>query len=202
MNNPTANLVLKEHCVNMILQKRKYILGIISFMIMFLISCSSDNNDTIVNTGLSPKEVISEQGVSVSVYDFQGFKPMLDYYNDTLYIFNFWATWCQPCVKELPYFNMADSAYAGKPVRIVLVSLDFTENVRSKLIPFIIENEINAEVIVLDDMDSNHWIPLVDAEWEGVIPATLFQKRNARKFEVGSYTYEELSGEIENFLNR
>ena len=167
----------------------------------FILSCSSDNNETIVNDSLRPMEVITDQGVSVPVFDYQGLTPLFESYNDTLYIYNFWATWCKPCVEELPYFNLADSVYSGKPVRIVLISLDFTENVKSQLIPFMIENNIQAEVIVLDDMDSNRWIPLVDPSWEGVIPATLFKKRNARKFQVGSYTYDELTDEIDEFLN-
>lgn len=175
--------------------------SLLVIMALVLLSCSSDNDQLAAPAELKPVEVISSGGITVPVYDFQGFRPMLDYYNDTLYIFNFWATWCQPCVKELPYFNMADSAYAGKAVRIVLVSLDFSENVESALIPFIIDHEVSAEVIVLDDMDADGWIPLVDPGWDGVIPATLFKMKNAGMFHVGPYTYEELEGEINNFLN-
>lgn len=185
----------------MILQKKFLSITFLILALAFSFACSRENNETIVQDSLKPIQVINDQGISVPVFDYQGLKPIFDHYNDTLYIFNFWATWCQPCVKELPFFNMADSVYADRPVRIILISLDFSENVESSLIPFIIENEIKAEVVVLDDMDANAWIPLVDPAWEGVIPATLFKMRNARKFQVGSFTYEELSSEIDDFLN-
>jgi thiol-disulfide isomerase/thioredoxin len=166
-------------------------------------SCSSSNDDGLIEEyKLNPVEVITSQGISIPVYDFIGFKPMLDNFNDTVYVINFWATWCKPCVQELPYFNKADSAFSDKPVRIVLVSLDFTENVESTLIPFLINNNIQAEVVVLDDMDSNSWISRVDPEWEGAIPATLFYKKRDRHFEVRSYSFEELNDQIINFLNR
>lgn len=164
-------------------------------------ACKSSNDKPLDTRQTVPIDIIQAQGVSVPVYDFQAFKPFLDLNTDTLYIFNFWATWCQPCVKEMPYFNMADSAFANKPVRIILVSLDFIENVESQLIPFIIENNLRPEVIVLDDMDANTWIPQVDDDWEGTIPATLFIKRSTRKFYAGVYTYEELNHEIETILN-
>ncbi len=146
-------------------------------------------------------EVVTAQGKSVAVYDFHGFSPLLDRYSDTLYIYNFWATWCSPCVKELPYFNMADSAWADKPVKFLLVSLDFSENIESVLIPFMIEKDIRPEVIVLDDPDANSWISEIDPSWEGAIPATLFFRMKQRKFMNQSFTFEELNTEIENFFN-
>jgi len=166
-----------------------------------LIACKSGNDNVVDPRQTVPVDVIQSQGISVPVYDFQAFRPLLDLDTDTLYIFNFWATWCQPCVKEMPYFNMADSAYADMPVRIVLVSLDFIENVETHLIPFIIENELRPEVIILDDMDANSWIPQIDNDWEGTIPATLFIQRSTSKFFARSFTYEELTFEIESILN-
>ena len=173
---------------------------LLSLSLLF-ISCKSSTEEVISSKEPIPIQVISAQGVSVPVFDFQSFSPMLDYYNDTLYIFNFWATWCQPCVKEMPYFNMADSAYSNKPLRIILVSLDFVENVENALIPFILENDLRPEVIVLDDMDSNTWIPMIDPDWEGTIPASLFMQKSTRKFFARSFTYEELTEEIELILN-
>lgn len=172
-----------------------------SVVIIFLSSCSGSNDEMMPENNPEPLQVITAQGISVPVYDFMGFRPLLDNFNDTLYVFNFWATWCKPCIQELPYFDMADSAYDAKPVRFILVSLDFSENVESTLIPFMITKQIHADVIVLDDMDANSWIPRIDPEWEGAIPATLFFRKNDREFEVRSYTYNELTKVIDNLLN-
>lgn len=197
VNNPTCKLVLKEQFWKMFYNRLLKIYLSFSAVIIFLSSCSGSSDEM----NPEPLQVITAQGISVPVYDFVGLRPMLDYYNDTLYVFNFWATWCKPCIQELPYFNIADSAYAGKPVRIILVSLDFSENVESTLIPFMIANQIQAEVIVLDDMDANSWIPRIDPEWEGAIPATLFLKKRDREFEARAYTYNELTNVIDNLIN-
>src|SRR5690606_6809447 len=47
--------------------------------------------------------------------------------NDSIYVINFWATWCKPCIKELPAFEKIASEYADKKVKVLLVSLDFPD---------------------------------------------------------------------------
>lgn len=170
-------------------------------LMTIIYACSSESEYIPDDNKGQPKEVITAQGISVPVYDFYGFEHMIDFHRDTLYVFNFWATWCQPCVRELPYFNAADSVYAEEPVRIILVSIDFVDVVEGVLIPFIIDNELRPEVIVLDEMDANSWIPLIDPDWQGNIPATLFKMSNRQNFIASELSYEELSKEIENFIN-
>src|SRR4051812_44192108 len=58
------------------------------------------------------------------VYDFSYFQKRVQQKNDTLYVVNFWATWCKPCVEELPYFQKAFQAFQSQPVKIILVSMD------------------------------------------------------------------------------
>ena len=59
---------------------------------------------------------------------------------DKVYVVNYWATWCAPCVKELPHFERLGSDYADKNVEVVLVSLDFKNQQERALIPFIKKN--------------------------------------------------------------
>ncbi|MFN8711855.1 MAG: redoxin family protein [Bacteroidota bacterium] len=92
---------------------------------------------------------------------------------DTTYIVNFWATWCAPCVKELPEFEKLDSTYKNKPVKVLLVSLDFENQVQTKLIPFIEKRKLQSEVLLLNEVYDNEWIPKIDAKWQGNLPATL-----------------------------
>ena len=46
--------------------------------------------------------------------------------NDTLYVVNFWATWCKPCVAEMPYLEEAQKKFANNKVKVVFVSLNYT----------------------------------------------------------------------------
>jgi thiol-disulfide isomerase/thioredoxin len=93
---------------------------------------------------------------------------------DELHVVNFWATWCPPCVTELPYFEKLSKEYEGKGVKFILISLDFPSQVESRLIPFLDTNKIRADVRVMTNIDYNSWIEKVDASWQGNIPVTLF----------------------------
>jgi thiol-disulfide isomerase/thioredoxin len=102
---------------------------------------------------------------------------------DTTYVVNFWATWCAPCVKELPDFEKLDSAYGLKPVKVLLISLDFENQVQTKLIPFIEKRKLKSEVLLLNEVYDNEWIPKIDAKWQGNLPATLVT-HSAKDFRV------------------
>ena len=168
---------------------------LLAVMLFSFIGCAPGQENT---AAITPKSVVHAEGIDIPVFDFDGLQPMMGRADDTVYVFNFWATWCKPCVKELPYFLAADSAALDRPVRIILVSLDFAENIEDQVIPFIIRNNVNAKVVLLDDMDANRWIPLVDPDWEGEIPATLFMHDGRRVFIAGSMSYDEI---IENITN-
>ncbi len=120
--------------------------------------------------------------------------------NDSIYIINFWATWCKPCVKELPAFEKMATDYSDKKIKILLVSLDFPDKIESQVIPFIKKNNIQSEVVLLDDANANSWIPKVSQEWSGAIPATVIYKKDNRKFYEQSFTFEELETELKKFL--
>ena len=147
-----------------------------------------------------PLQVVKAEVTSVPVFEFDGLKPMFDINDDTLRIFNFWATWCVPCVKELPYFEKVNSEYASQKVKVILISLDFIEDIETGLIPFIKKHELTSEVVLLDDPNANRWIPMVEKSWDGAIPVTLFQKSEKRSFIPHTMEYDELVNEINNIL--
>jgi thiol-disulfide isomerase/thioredoxin len=92
--------------------------------------------------------------------------------NDTTYVINFWATWCAPCVKELPYFEAFNEKYKEQKIKVVLVSLDFKKQIKSHLFPFISKNKIASQVVIMNDKKYDTWLPKVDVSWSGSIPAT------------------------------
>ena len=85
---------------------------------------------------------------------------------DTVYIINFWATWCAPCVQELGEFNDLDRRFAGKPVKILMVSLDFKDAYPYKLQGFLKRKKLTPEVAWLSETDPNIFIPKIEEAWE------------------------------------
>jgi thiol-disulfide isomerase/thioredoxin len=143
---------------------------------------------------------VEDKTKSVPIVEFSGVEPLLNFENDTTYIINFWATWCAPCVKELPYLERIAEEYRHKKVRVILINLDFPNHYESRLIPFIDEHNITSKVIMLDDPDANSWINRVDASWSGSIPATLIYSNTKREFFEKEFNYEELDSIVKQYV--
>jgi thiol-disulfide isomerase/thioredoxin len=137
----------------------------------------------------------------VAVMDFEQLKAKLETESDSVYVVNFWATWCVPCVKELPEFEKINANYSRHKVRVLLISLDNPGHIQSRVSPFIEKHGLKSEIILLDDPRSNNWIPRVDASWSGSIPATLVFTKDSRSFYEKVFTYEELEKIVINELN-
>jgi len=121
--------------------------------------------------------------------------------NDTVYIINFWATWCIPCVKELPEFDRLETYYSGKPVKILLVSFDFKESYPDKLDAFVKKRKLLPEVVWFNETNANEFIPKIENKWSGAVPATLIidNRKKTRHFIEDTITFErikELTGDI------
>lgn len=114
---------------------------------------------------------------------------------DEMVVYNFWATWCKPCVEEMPYFEMLNKEYGPQKVKVVFVSLDFKSKLE-KVKTFSTEKKLQAEVVLLDAPDYNSWIDKISSQWSGAIPATLVVKNGKQLFHEGPFTYQEL----ENFI--
>jgi thiol-disulfide isomerase/thioredoxin len=120
-------------------------------------------------------------------------------HNDTLYIVNFWATWCLPCVKELPSFSVIHDLYAGKPVKVLLLSFDFKENYPRRLEQWVSNKKLSPEVLWFNEANPTEYIPRIAPEWEGALPATLLinNRTQERKLIQGEVSSELLKGWLE-----
>jgi thiol-disulfide isomerase/thioredoxin len=135
-------------------------------------------------------------------YSFDAFKEVLSKDNDTSYVVNFWATWCVPCVKELPYFEEINRDYSDKKLKVVLVSLDFEKKIDTKLIPFLNKNKIRSKVALLLDSKESYWIDKVDPSWSGSIPITLVYNGKKRDFyEKAFHSTAELKEILNEYIN-
>ncbi|WP_242204819.1 TlpA family protein disulfide reductase [Aestuariivivens insulae] len=176
----------------------------LAVLFLFFLSCNNQKKNVVtpkelmsVNSTVSEKDSVLE----LEVYTFDEFEKFLNKKDGKVHVINFWATWCAPCIKELPYFEELNKKYKDKNVEVLLVSLDFPHLYESKLKPFIINKKIKSKVIALDDPDMNSWIPKVGTAWSGSIPATVIYKNNDKKFYEGSFTFSELETELKQFLN-
>ena len=131
-----------------------------------------------------------------TVIKFEVVQKILESQNDEIQIINFWATWCGPCVKELPLFE--NLGKINPNIRVTLISLDFAEEFE-KVNAFIKRKKMTSTVLLLDEVDYNKWIDRVDRTWSGAIPATLIinSRTGKRKF----VEKELVEGDLQKLIN-
>ena len=137
------------------------------------------------------------QTTEVTSLDYQQLKPLLHQSNKSVQVVNFWATWCAPCIKELPYFEELNK---HEGVEVLLVSLDFPKHKQKRLIPFVEKHKLQSKVVHLDDEDENYWINEISTTWSGALPATLIYTKNRRGFYEQSFTKDELFNEVKSYF--
>jgi len=173
----------------------------ISFLVCSLLSVSCKEKTLVIgNVRANPTEVFKYNQTEIPYYEFDEFENLLNIEDDQVYIINFWATWCQPCVEELPYFEAINTTYKHKGVNVILVSLDKKKEIESRLFPFIEKHDIRSEIVVLNSINPNKWIDRVDPNWSGSIPITIIYNKNNRKFYEKTFHLEELKNEVEKFF--
>jgi len=115
---------------------------------------------------------LGQVGQDVQVWTFDELDSFISRPGPKLKVVNFWATWCAPCIKELPLFESVRAGHKNR-VEVLLVSLDFADQKDKKVIPFITRMNIESKVIILGIEEYNIWIGEIDNTWSGAIPATL-----------------------------
>ena len=88
-------------------------------------------------------------------------------------------------LQELPEFEKlnTESTKTASKVKVLLVSMDFKENINDKLLPFLQKNNYSTECVLLDEVDGNVFINKINPKWSGAIPATYVTTKNKKKEE-------------------
>ncbi|PHN08502.1 TlpA disulfide reductase family protein [Flavilitoribacter nigricans] len=159
---------------------------------------SSEQQDVPVAVPTASSET-AEPGLPFPVYEnFSDLEYLFRYQNDTTYVINFWATWCKPCVAELPYFEQLHSEIGNEKMKVILVSLDFAKDVETKLVSFVKQRQLKPEVIALTDGKYSDWIDKVHPDWGGAIPVTYIYKGDHVLFHDQQYdSFKELKTSVD-----
>jgi thiol-disulfide isomerase/thioredoxin len=144
----------------------------------------------------------SLQAQEVNVVKWKEIQDILSQSSDTTYVVNFWATWCKPCVAEIPYFEEVQRNFKDRNVRVIMVSMDFAKDLTTRVIPFVNQHRLTGKVWVLNEPDTNSWIDKINPEWSGAIPATLIVNNQKKKkvFFEQKLDYDRLVKELSDFL--
>ncbi len=135
----------------------------------------------------------------VEVVKFSELQKKILYTDAPLTVFNFWATWCGPCIKELPHFDALESS--NENVKVYLVSVDFQSEIE-RVKKFVAKKSFKSDVLFLDEKDPDDYMGKVSSNWSGAIPATLFVTDLGKTyFHESAFTKEELEKTINKYLN-
>lgn len=124
-------------------------------------------------------------------------QTLIEEKSDHIKVINFWATWCAPCVKELPLFESLNQN--RKDAKVILVSMDIDLDPNpEKVYKFVARKKVQSQVVILDERDPNSWINKIDKNWSGALPSTLFvnTSNGKRKF----VEKEMHAGDLEKFI--
>ncbi len=149
-------------------------------------------------TGFIISSTFQTSAQKIEVVKFERLQQLLDSKDERVVVINFWATWCAPCVKELPYFEGLN-AKADKDLKVSLISLDFADKL-DRVNSFVSRKGMKSEVLLLDEIDYNSWIDKVDKSWSGAIPATLIINTSTGKRKFIEGELEE--GDLEKLISQ
>jgi thiol-disulfide isomerase/thioredoxin len=117
-------------------------------------------------------------------------------------VVNFWATFCVPCIEEMPYFQELVHQYASKNVSLIFVSLDLKEAYPAKVNQMAQKLKLAYPVVWLNETNADYFCPKIDTSWTGGMPSSLFVNNATgyHKFFEDQLSKEKLGKEIEAML--
>lgn len=174
--------------------------------LLVLAACNKKEDTTITDESATSEvqedHVITEETASpfrkVEVTPEQATEMLSNKDNDTLYVTNFFATWCGPCVKELPHFREKMQELEGQPVKFTFVSLDDKKEWDQTVKNFTEKHGIGANTVLLDGAAlTPQFFPANFKKWDGnSIPFTFIRKGDRTDETVGMMSKEMLSDKI------
>lgn len=165
-------------------------------MVLALTICSLTQSQA-AEVATSPTLALPEPGTARELTATE-YEQLPGVKKEPLLLVNFWATWCVPCVTELPHFVKAHAAFASKGVQFVGVSLDFLDEREKTVEPFLKKHQIPYPNFILN-ADQDAFLKKFPKEWSGELPATFLYDRtgNLLDYHLGAMSEEQLVQLIE-----
>ncbi len=142
---------------------------------------------------------ITAHSQNVKLISVESLDELIAQGSDQVRVYNFWASWCGPCVKEMPYFEAVNKSQSAE---VVFISLDFPEDM-NKAQRLISKKGIQSKTYLLNSTNYDEYIPKINEAWSGAIPATLFVSPSGKKyFYEKAFEQRELEQMVKNLSSK
>lgn len=129
-------------------------------------------------------------------------KQMIRSDSGNVVLVNAWASWCKPCLDEMPGLLKARRLYRGKAFRFILISADDPGNVETKARSALKKFGVDFTSYAIADSTQDAFITGMSEAWNGALPATFLYDRRGRlaEMKVGQRTYRQLREAVARLL--
>jgi thiol-disulfide isomerase/thioredoxin len=119
--------------------------------------------------------------------------------SDSILVINFWATFCVPCIEEIPDLIKYTNLHKKDKVKLYLVSVDLPEYYPNKIKKFVTKKKFTTNIAWLNETNADYFCPIISEQWSGAIPATLIvnTKKSYRQFYEKKLSATEIKKAIE-----
>ncbi len=144
----------------------------------------------------APDPVLPSAVLDWSFVDVDGAHQPLSQWRGRLVVLNFWATWCPPCLKEIPAFIELQQQLGPRGVQFIGIALDQVEAVK----PFLADHGLNYPV-VLGDQDVARFMTTLGNQI-GALPYSVVVSRDGKVLTThqGEWHVEDAARTLEAYL--
>jgi thiol-disulfide isomerase/thioredoxin len=112
--------------------------------------------------------------------DESGYQRLVNSHKGKVVLYNFWATWCQPCRAEMPELVKLQAKLKSRGFELVTISADDAEQ-DSAAEKIAKRYGVQAPAYRKQPKNDDQFINSIDPKWSGALPALFLYDRSGRK---------------------
>lgn len=121
-----------------------------------------------------PADALERMPPATALPDPQGREHALAQWNGQLVLLNFWASWCAPCIEEMPLLDRLQQRHAARGLQVVGIASDSVEPTRE----FLAAHPVDYAILIDDPAKGD--LSRVLGNRHGVLPYSLLIGRDGR----------------------